>query len=177
MSDYSLGLKLSDDYIGTLAHALTLHPKDTALEFGVASGTTLAMIASHMPVIGFDSFEGLPEKWRDGFEQGMFACSPPQVPNATLVAGWFEDTLPGFNWPDRVGLVHLDADLYSSTKTVLSYIGDLLKTDTLVCFDEWFGYPGCEDHEQKAWKEFVADNDIDWEVIGHGPEQWLIRIK
>ena len=36
-----------------------------AAEFGVYSGYSLDLIAAYKPVIGFDSFEGLPEDWRE----------------------------------------------------------------------------------------------------------------
>ena len=44
------------------------------LEFGVFSGKSINHIASrtNLQVYGFDSFEGLPEAWRDGFDQGAF---------------------------------------------------------------------------------------------------------
>lgn len=44
------------------------------LEFGVFAGTTINQIASRVrqDVFGFDSFEGLPERWRDGYAEGHF---------------------------------------------------------------------------------------------------------
>jgi hypothetical protein len=84
----------------TLRHALNQAPEHgMALEFGVASGTTLAIIAEQRSgaVFGFDSFKGLPERWRLGFDAGEFALqTPPNVPGAELVVGLFMDTLPGF---------------------------------------------------------------------------------
>lgn len=175
--DYSLGPRLSDDYRGPLAHVLGLGTSGTAVEFGVGGGYTLRMIAARMPVIGFDSFEGLPEDWRPGFEAGTFASTPPKVDNTELMIGLFADTLPGFSWPDDMTLVHIDCDLYSSTKTVLDHIGPALQPGTYIVFDEWHGYDGCQDHEQRAWREYAeAHPELDWAVIGHGPEQWAIRV-
>ncbi len=52
-----------------------------ALEFGVATGTTLKIIAdavaSDRTVVGFDVFTGLPETWRTGFPAGEFAQPEP----------------------------------------------------------------------------------------------------
>ena len=44
------------------------------LEFGVFSGKTINHIAKKIKynIYGFDSFEGLPEFWREGFEKGTF---------------------------------------------------------------------------------------------------------
>ena len=50
-------------------------------------------------VYGFDSFEGLPEKWRNGFEKGTFNRNgnlPKVNNNVELIKGWFDDTLPNF---------------------------------------------------------------------------------
>ena len=173
-----LGPRLGDGYTDTLAHVLALQPKGYALEFGVASGRTLRMIAEHMPVVGFDSFDGLPEDWRDGFPAGRFACPVPDVPGAEIVVGLFEDTLPAWKPPRRkLGLLHLDADLYSSTRTVLAHVGRLLKPGAYVVMDEHHGYPGHEAHEARAWHEWVEEAGVDLDVIGHGPEQLAVRIR
>lgn len=153
--------------------------KGWALEFGVATGKTLRLIAEVLPVIGFDSFEGLPEDWRTDFPAGTFAGVRPDVdvPNATLVEGQFLETVPDYDWPDFIRLVHIDCDLYSSTKTVLdSLIGQNLK-GAYVVFDEFFGYPGCEAHERKAWDEFVESQKIEYDVVGHGREQFAVCIR
>lgn len=176
-----LGRHLGDSYFDTLAFALKECPS-TALEFGVATGNTLRMIANVMPVVGFDSFEGLPEDWRAGFEKGRFAQAVPSVPGAEIVVGWFDDTLP--EWVDnnsqflsRLKLVHIDCDLYSSTKTVLDHIGPYLVGGTVVVFDEYHGYPGWEDHEYRAWQEFVEKSAVEFDILGHGPEQLAVRIR
>lgn len=155
-----------------------------ALEFGVASGRTLRAIAAAMPpgsrVVGFDSFAGLPEHWRDGFGVGMFRTDPPSVPGAELVVGLFADTLPDWAPADDDGpirLVHIDCDLYSSTRDVLTHIGPLLEPGCLLVFDEFHSYPGSEDHEAKAWQEWVDSTGAAWSLLAEGPEQALIRLE
>jgi hypothetical protein len=53
-------------------------------EFGVWKGATINYIASKTPgpVHGFDSFEGLPEDWRPGFEAGAFKSQAPPPASA-----------------------------------------------------------------------------------------------
>ena len=175
-----LGPQLADDrpkMTGTLRHVLDLKPTGTAVEFGVGNGRTLRMIAEQMPVIGCDSFRGLPERWRDGFDTGMFACTPPLVDNATLIVGLFEDTLPLVQFPNDVGLWHLDADLLSSTRTILKHIAPHMRVGAYVVMDEHHGYPGWENNgEHLAWTEFVEATGVEYDVIGHGPEQLALRI-
>lgn len=160
----------------TLRHALGLvEIPGMALEFGVAGGTTLTIIADEFrgrdgTVAGFDVFTGLPEAWRTGFPVGEFAQeSIPEVTGAQIVPGLFEDTLPSFL--DResapVAFLHLDADLYSSTKTVLDLLGDRLVPGSVIVFDEFFNYPGWQHHEYRAWTEFVARSGMSFDYAGY----------
>jgi hypothetical protein len=169
----------------TLRHALAQAPAEgMALEFGVASGTTLRIIAAARedgPVHGFDSFEGLPEHWRLGFDAGAFATDqPPDVEGAELVVGWFDDVLPGFldAHPGPVAFLHVDCDLHSSTVTVLEQVGPRFTQGTIVLFDEYFNYPGWQDHEHRAWTEYADKAGLSWEYLGltMDDEQVSVRI-
>jgi hypothetical protein len=180
VSDYGLGPYIYDGHFTLLHHVLTEYkPKGTAVEFGTGAGESLRLIADHMPAVSFGhSRLGLPEDWREGFSRGMFACETPEVPGAEVVEGLFEDTLPKFDFASLgyIGLVAFDADLYSSTVTALKYIGPHLKSGCLVIFDEWFNYPGCEQHEQLAFRQFTEKSEMKWEVVGHAREAWAIRL-
>ena len=174
------------------------HPHDTlrfalgeikgpglALEFGVATGTTLKIIAetvsSDRTVAGFDIFTGLPEPWRTGFPAGEFAEAVPDIPGAQLVIGLFEDTLPGFlaQNDEQIAFMHLDCDLYSSTKTVLDLVGDRLALDAVLLFDEFFNYPGWQRHEFRAWNEFIAQTGRTFEYLAYtgNNEQVVVRLR
>ncbi len=160
--------------IATLEYALSLAPPDgMALEFGVYRGRTLTVIAEarkHHQVFGFDSFQGLPEDWRSNLPAGTFATEQlPDVAGAELVVGWFNDTLPDFlaNHPGPVAFLHLDADLYSSTATVLEHVGPRLLPGSVIVFDEYFNYPGWEQHEHRAWQEFVQKTGIECQYAAY----------
>src|SRR6478735_7213790 len=64
--------------LAVLSHCLDILRDDTferdgiAVEFGVGHGHSLRLIASVLPVIGFDSFMGLPEDWRPSHMKGAF---------------------------------------------------------------------------------------------------------
>lgn len=182
---YDLGPQIAhDDHWALLRHVIGLYPTGTALEFGVGSGESTRIIAAHMPVIGFDSWAGLPEDWRPGYLSGSFAFDPPpDILSVTLFNGWFHETLRQLDLGSVgfIGLVHIDCDLYSSTRTVLDHIGSHLQPGTYVVFDEFWGYddgPGASyrDHEQKAWREFAQRTEISWRVIGYSNESWGIQI-
>lgn len=190
-------LRVGSDHPGdhaVLAHCLDLLRSEqrqhdlgaTAVEFGVGHGATLRMIADVLPVVGFDSFKGLPEDWRPTHRKGHFgdAVIPADVPGATIVPGWFDDTVTGYDWSGMdIALVHLDADLYSSTVTALNSIGAWIKPGCILVFDEFFGYDddfkGALPGEQQAWWEFVDDCPwpLEFDVLGHGREQWAVRVR
>lgn len=171
-----------------LAHVLGLasvSPGDgIAVEFGVGSGETLRMIcAAGFRCLGFDAFKGLPEDWRPGFPKGKFRQEQPTTfpAGVTIVEGWFADTVTPYDFPDNVALWHIDCDLYASTVTVLDAIGPHLNVGAYIVMDEFHGFdddlhgngvPG----EQRAWVEFIDRTGVTYEPIGHGREQYAVRI-
>ena len=102
------------------------------------------------------------------------------MPGAELVVGWFDDTLPGFlaDHQDEVAFLHLDADLYSSTRTVLQALRPRLRKGTVILFDEYFNFPGWEAHEHRAWTEFVSETGLEFEYLGYtaDDEQLAVRL-
>lgn len=171
-----LGPRLGDKPLDTLHHILRLKPQGHATEFGVYKGRTLRIIAQHMPTTGFDTFTGLPENWRPGFNKGHFACTPPNIPNTQLIIGPFTDTLPNWTPPQPIGLTHIDCDLYTSTKTILKHIWPHLHPNAYIIFDEYHGYPDADQHEARAWHEHQTQHHPTYQVIGHGPQQWAIQL-
>ena len=142
------------------------------LEFGVFEGTTINFISANTDktVYGFDSFEGLPEDWRDGFEKGTFKTKIPEVnKNVKLIKGWFNNTLPSFRekHPESCSFIHIDCDLYFSTKTIFDNLHNKIKEGTIIVFDEFFNYPGWKEGEYKAFIEFVNSHNIKYEYIGY----------
>ncbi|CAM3529022.1 class I SAM-dependent methyltransferase [Kibdelosporangium persicum] len=168
----------------TLRYALEIAPPEgMALEFGVFQGRSLKIIAAVRSgdVYGFDSFKGLPEDFRSHVREGAFALDAvPEVPGAQLVVGWFDDTLPGFlaEHSGPVGFLHVDGDLYSSTKTVFDLVGPRLRVGSVVLFDEFFNYPGWEKHEFRAWQEFLSNTgtEASYEAYTMNNEQVVARI-
>lgn len=157
-----------------LVAAISLAPAEGLVaEFGVYHGLSLIQIAKHVlgPVHGFDSFEGLPEDWKAGEPAGSYSthgCLPQLPPQVSLHPGWFRDTVPAFVAKQRAKarFIHLDCDLYSSTRTVLEEIYPLLQTGTVLMFDEYLGFPGYEQHEFRAWHEFSQQHRIAYTHIG-----------
>lgn len=148
------------DRFEILTRATVLAPADgLVLEFGVASGSTIRHLAELLPsrtLYGFDSFDGLPETWGD-CPAGHFACPVPDVPsNVAIVAGLFAQTLPPFlaQHEGRAALVHIDCDLYSSTRTVLELLSPRIVSGTVIVLDEYWII---QEHERRAFDEFIVD--------------------
>lgn len=144
------------------------------MEFGVASGESLRYIADHTRrlVYGFDCFDGLPESW-NGLNPGHFACKPPEnLPgNVELVQGLFQETIPLFlrgQKREKVALMHIDCDLYSSTKCILDHFKYNFQDGSIIIFDELIDYGVNEwkNHEFKAFAEFLVQTEYDYECLG-----------
>jgi hypothetical protein len=156
------------------------------LEFGVFRGGTIRYIATQRPnvtVHGFDSFEGLPERW-GGFtlDKGAFSVSGklPKVPtNVKLYKGWFDKTLPEWATVNegQVSFLHIDCDLYSSTKTIFDYLSSRIVAGTIIVFDDYLGYPNWKNHGIKAFLEFVAERSVTYEYLAYAKMQAAVKIR
>jgi hypothetical protein len=155
------------------------------LEFGVAGGTTLRKISNSVSkyftsdsrqqaIHGFDTFEGLTESWRDGFEKGAFDMDGmmPIIPNVTMHKGAFQTQLPEFlkSHPEQVSFLHIDSDLYSSASFVLNtlFSSNRIVSGTIIAFDELCNFDGWQQHEHKAWLEAVQNYNVSF--------RWLSRV-
>jgi hypothetical protein len=151
------------------------------LEFGVFEGRSMRWWSANLrqqgaQLVGFDSFEGLPEDWRPGLGKGHFSTNVPVIDDerVTFVKGWFEETLPGFQVPEHDQLIlNVDCDLYSSADTVLRWAEPHIRPGTLIYFDE---LPD-RDHEWRAFQESLARTGDLVRPIGyaHGGVHWLFE--
>ena len=153
------------------------------VECGVSEGMSLVIFAilnrnllTKRHIWGFDSFEGLPTPSREDLsrpktiaKEGMFCqASKGRVlsnlmdagfdeqtikDQVTLVKGWFSDTLPKYD--GSIALLHLDADLYDSTKCALENLWPKVAIGGIAAFDEYHQseeWPG----EKKAVDEYFS---------------------
>jgi hypothetical protein len=135
------------------------------LEFGVFEGASLLNWIKlnsneESDFTGFDSFEGLPENWRtlsNLLKCGTFSTGgkTPEIRDARVnfIKGWFQDTLPSFldNFSsNKQIIIHLDADLYSSTMYVLCKMDNNIRPGTIIIFDDFsfmlHGYRALDDY-------------------------------
>ncbi len=134
------------------------------LEFGVYIGTSLACMyqaasdagADKLRIIGFDSFEGMPEgvekedgsHWHKGelfsdmalTKQNLTRLGVP-LERVELVPGWFEDSLTE-ETRTRLGIrtadiVMMDCVIASATTVALDFLLPLITDRTIVFFDDW----------------------------------------
>lgn len=153
------------------------------LEFGVYKGDTINYISNFVDKIyGFDSFEGLPEDWREGYPKNHFKLKglPKVNKNVILIKGWFNETIEKFvnNNEESCAFIHIDCDLYSSTKTIFDCLDKKIKPGTIIIFDEFFNYDGWKNGEYKAFNEFIDTKNIKFKYIGycHYHEQVAVQI-
>lgn len=177
-------------FTGCLRHALReLRRHEPAeamgdyLEFGVSRGTSMACVhrvlqeraLSHVRLIGFDSFEGMPaEAAEQGWRPGEFrstldatrrylAAREVDLERVTLVKGWFKDTLTP-ETRDRLSIgkasvILIDCDIYTASKEALAFSEPHIRDRAVVVFDDW----GLETRmrnigQKEAFEEFLAGN-------------------
>ena len=177
------------------------------LEFGVFEAATINMLSSLRPeqhFYGFDSFEGLPEDWDHGTKnkkKGHFSLKgtlPNVNSNVTLIKGFYNDTLENFlkdKEGQKINFLHLDSDLYSSTKYVLDMVHKYKMNlkGCIIRFDDYcdwrlhfdkpdsrkpiMSYTKWRENDYKAWNEWVENNKIEYEEIARNwDKSYIIQI-
>jgi len=132
----------------------------------------------------FDSFSGLPETSDEGIPihwKGKNAMSSPKdlfernlrskkvdIKDVVINQGYYDVSLTSqfveTNSLKKAAIIHIDCDLYESTKTVLEFITPLIVDGTVLIFDDYFYYKGHPLRGERGaffnWlnnrKEFVA---------------------
>ena len=183
---HMLAAQVLPDRYALLRFALAAAPQDgMVLEFGVEKGLSVNCLARATPrlVHGFDSFRGLPQAWAGTREShGAFDRKGrlPKVPaNVRLHVGWFDETLPPFlaAEPAPAALVHIDCDIYASTRVVFDLLGPRIGPGTVIVFDEYFNYPGWQQHEFRAFQDFIARERRRYEYIGFSAERGHVAVR
>lgn len=164
-------------------------PQNCYFEFGVAGGKSMAKFARaalrfcresgvdirSIQIVGFDSFQGLPEKkseanghviWKQGSfahprEAALLRVAETGFPreNILFVEGFFESSLNPANFAlvskYTPAIVNVDVDYYSATREALAFIAPLLKSGAVFHFDDLWSFHGHPDMGQmKAIREF-----------------------
>lgn len=158
-------------------------------EFGIFKGYSLwkaQQLANErgltgMRFFGFDSFAGLPtpsgidETEEEFFYGSQYACSLEAVTrnltragadwNRTrLIEGYFADSLTE-ETKRREGMraasiVVVDCDLYSSARSALHFVKDLLLPRSILVLDDWNAFDKADDRgERRAFREFLEENE------------------
>ena len=148
-----------------------VHEPVTFMEFGVFKGESLTawtrLLQNHQTrILGFDTFEGLPEAWKN-WQSGHLSTNG-QVPEVDddrvmLFQGMFQQTLKNTLYliqPDIQLVIHIDSDLHSSALYVLSQIDSRLKTGDLIIFDQWG-----REHEYRAFQDYTNSHQRNLEMI------------
>jgi O-methyltransferase len=159
------------------------------LEFGVFKGASFELSlraaskffrkgSPNSPrFFAFDSFEGLsppnPDHDADVFHTGEYASTQVAFLRniRRAVKGWEVFTIPGFYGKSltpevyekyslkTASFINIDCDVYLATLDVLRFVTPLVKTGTVIYFDDWFYSGGdLEKGEAGACKKWLAEN-------------------
>ncbi|HUA22051.1 MAG TPA: class I SAM-dependent methyltransferase [Bryobacteraceae bacterium] len=177
----AVGMESAREVLSTALQAVTVD--GYYMEFGVYKGGTIRFIAKQTgagkTIHGFDSFRGLEQAWSGNNWSFDAGGRLPKVPrNVTLHQGRFSETLPG--WVEKnagpAAFLHIDCDLYESTRSVFENLEDRIVPGTILVFDEYFNYPNWQEHEYKAFQELAGRCRIQYEYLAYAQCQVAVRI-
>lgn len=152
-------------------------PGDVA-ELGVWKGGSAALLAEHSDgrtVHLFDTFAGMPKtsQW-DQLKEGDFADTSLEsvklllsgFPNVRFHPGVFPQTTEGLD-ALRFSFVHLDGDIYNSTKSGLDWFYPRLNTGGIILMDD-VGRDDCQGVRKALLEFYERDKTILWARVGDG---------
>ena len=156
------------------------------LEFGVFNGSSMGSAyltakkanLETMRFYGFDSFEGLPkgtEDEHDILQEGFYCCPFSKTKEClerrgvntdeiNWIKGLYQDTLNAGTIKKfdigHIGIAFIDCDTYSSSKTVLDFLGPLINEPCIFCFDDWklYDMDVKGTGEYRSFNEFLEEN-------------------
>jgi hypothetical protein len=127
----------------------TYNVRGIVAEVGVFTGGVtrlFGLMLPHKRVIGFDTFAGLPPVMRHTLDfhiPGDFAANYGEVseyledlPNVELRAGFFPDTGRNLS-EERFSLVHIDTDLYETTRAALEFFWPRMDVEGQIVLDDY----------------------------------------
>ena len=157
-------------YVSNLLLAKKAAAPGAIVECGTWKGGMIAGIAKLLgndrDYFLFDSFEGLPpvetidglaaQKWQSNVDDPSYhdnctaseadalaAMTLADVPNARIVKGWFENTLPVAEFPSGIAILRMDADWYGSTIEILHSLFPAVNIGGLILIDDYYTWEGC----------------------------------
>jgi O-methyltransferase len=155
----------------------------TYLEFGVSEGFSFRWWANankhpESTFYGFDTFDGLPESWGT-YNKGDMSAGVPDTSDhrCAFIKGLFQDTLFEFIKSHSLTggrkIIHLDADLFSSTLFVLTSLAPYMQKGDILFFDE-FNVPN---HEWMAYRIFTDSFYVKTEILGAVNNYYQVAFK
>jgi hypothetical protein len=161
---------------------------DFYLEFGVFKGNSINYFSKYLQkvdstIYGFDSFEGLEENWTGTHHLKNIAFNlkgqkPKTNRNVVIIEGKIQKTLLDFcNTKlknNKINFIHFDFDTFTPTDFTLRILKNNLKKNTIILFDEIYGFPNWRDHEYKALINNLSEDK--YKFIAFSEKQAVIQI-
>jgi hypothetical protein len=186
-------------------HLLINRLEGDIVECGVGNGQSLSYIlfnltynAEHFgkKYIGFDSFEGFPEtsihdnssrnvkkgEWNHVDEKYILSnlndlgFADTDYKNIKFIKGFFENTFQKeYENIEKISLLHIDCDLYSSTKISLETWFNKVEKNGIIVFDEYLNsinsFPGAV----KAIDDFLGEDKKKINICPFTKQYYLIK--
>lgn len=163
--DYTMTCKVRVEFLYEAMHMIT-DIEGACVECGVWKGGNILLMSemTSKEVWGYDTFNGMPEpsiydkfhgrevEWREGWNYAELQEVQSLVPDAILIPGKVQDTIPE-QVPDKIAILRLDTDFYDSTKHELEHLYPRLQEGGIFITDDYGSWSGA----RKACDEYGLD--------------------
>lgn len=165
---------VSEARLKNLTNMLREAPEGAVVEVGVYRGGSLYEMVTRYPgrtYHAFDTFSGLPEKTEgvDLHRVGDFGDSNYEDVkwlfsdklNVVLHRGFFPKDFPDFN-PGPLALIHIDVDMFESTRACLMFAHQHLVSGGIIVCDDYSAptTPGAKFAVHRFLAQFPGDYEI-----------------
>ena len=161
MENYVMNLALVDNAPNTPGAVVECGTWKGGMIGGIAR-----LLGNSRQYILFDSYEGLPPakeidgkaaiEWQKDTESpdyynnctadeadAIAAMELSGVKNYRVVKGWFDESLPVYDWSSPIAILRLDGDWYDSTMTCMEQLFPRVSKGGVIIIDDYYDYDGC----------------------------------
>ena len=174
------------------------HVPGAVVECGTWKGGMIAGMASMLgrdrSYYLYDSFEGLPPAkeidgpsalmWqkskdsKDYFDNctadeadARAAMQKAGINYPVIMKGWFNETLPGANFPDGIAILRMDADWYDSTMDIFIHLFEKVNPNGLILIDDYYTWDGCT----RAVHDYLSQNQRPERICTYGGVCYVLK--
>jgi len=93
------------------------------------------------------------------------------INDPVIMKGWFNETLPGANFPDGIAILRMDADWYDSTMDIFIHLFEKVNPNGLILIDDYYTWDGCT----RAVHDYLSQNQRPERICTYGGVCYVLK--